>query len=92
MACNFESYIDIGDITSIGVVQDVFLVGYASYMLKRIMPTEKPRFLITLDQELLERINDFRFENRIESKSEAIRRLIEESLDRHENAAKKGKK
>jgi metal-responsive CopG/Arc/MetJ family transcriptional regulator len=28
------------------------------------MPTEKPRYTITLDEELLKKIDDFRFENR----------------------------
>jgi len=52
------------------------------------MPTEKPKILITFDENLLKRIDDYRFENRINSRSEAIRRLIEESLKKHE---KKGK-
>jgi metal-responsive CopG/Arc/MetJ family transcriptional regulator len=33
-----------------------------------------------MEKDLLERIDDFRFENRINSRSEAIRRLIEEGL------------
>jgi metal-responsive CopG/Arc/MetJ family transcriptional regulator len=44
------------------------------------MSTENPRILITFDNVLLKRIDDFRFENRINSRSEAIRRLIEEGL------------
>ena len=28
------------------------------------MPTEKPRYTVIVDQELLRRIDDFRFENR----------------------------
>jgi metal-responsive CopG/Arc/MetJ family transcriptional regulator len=44
------------------------------------MPTEKPKILITLEDDLLTRIDDFRFGNRINSRSEAIRRLIEEGL------------
>ena len=42
------------------------------------MPTEKPKILLTLEDDLLARIEDFRFGNRIPSRSEAIRRLIEE--------------
>jgi metal-responsive CopG/Arc/MetJ family transcriptional regulator len=53
------------------------------------MPTEKPKILITFDDDLLKRIDDYRFENRINSRSEAIRRLIEEALRKYE---KKGKK
>ena len=48
------------------------------------MPTEKPVLTFAIDKELLERINDFRFENRIETKSEAIRRLVEKGLDEYE--------
>jgi metal-responsive CopG/Arc/MetJ family transcriptional regulator len=44
------------------------------------MPTEKPKILITLESDLLERIEDYRFGNRIPSRSDAIRRLIEEGL------------
>ncbi len=44
------------------------------------MPTEKPILTFAADPELLERINDFRFDNRIETKSEAIRILIEKGL------------
>lgn len=45
------------------------------------MPTEKPILTFAVEPELLERINDFRFENRIETKSEAIRILIERGLE-----------
>ena len=44
------------------------------------MPTEKPILTFAIDKELLERINDFRFENRIETRSEAIRMLVEKGL------------
>ena len=40
------------------------------------MTTSKPKILLTVDKELLNRIDDFRFENRIFSRSEAIRQLI----------------
>lgn len=44
------------------------------------MPTEKPILNFVVDEDLLKRIDDYRFENRINSRSEAIRRLIEEGL------------
>lgn len=44
------------------------------------MTTQKPQILLTLDADLLKRINDFRFSNRINSRSEAVRLLIEEGL------------
>jgi metal-responsive CopG/Arc/MetJ family transcriptional regulator len=48
------------------------------------MATDKPRILLTLDEKLLERIDDYRFENRINSRSEAIRSLISEGLKKYE--------
>jgi len=48
------------------------------------MPTEKPILTFAIDKELLERINDFRFENRIETRSEAIRMLVEKGLKDYE--------
>jgi metal-responsive CopG/Arc/MetJ family transcriptional regulator len=56
------------------------------------MPTEKPRLLLTIDENLLERIDDFRFNNRINTRSEAIRRLIEEALAQYEKKPIKTKK
>jgi metal-responsive CopG/Arc/MetJ family transcriptional regulator len=44
------------------------------------MPTEKPKIILVMEDDLLTRIDDFRFGNRINSRSEAIRRLIEEGL------------
>jgi metal-responsive CopG/Arc/MetJ family transcriptional regulator len=52
------------------------------------MPSKKPKILLTVDDDLLERIDDFRFENRINSRSEAVRRLIKESLKKYERKAK----
>ena len=49
-----------------------------------VMPTKKPQILLTLDEDLLERIEDFRYGNRIPSRTEAIRRLIDEALKRWE--------
>ena len=46
------------------------------------MPTKKPQILLTLDNDLLERIDDYRYGNRIPTRSEAVRRLIAESLER----------
>jgi len=45
-----------------------------------IMPTEKPKIIFVIKEDLLKRIDDFRFENRINSRSDAIRRLIEKGL------------
>jgi metal-responsive CopG/Arc/MetJ family transcriptional regulator len=56
------------------------------------MPTEKPIINFAVDEDFLRRIDDFRFDNRINARSEAIRRLIEESLERYEKQEKKPKK
>lgn len=40
------------------------------------MPTEKPRYTVTVDENLLRRIDDFRFENRYMSRSAATLDLI----------------
>jgi hypothetical protein len=53
------------------------------------MPTEKTILNFAVDDDLMERIDDFRFENRINSRSEAIRRLIKEALKKYETKAKK---
>ena len=53
------------------------------------MPTEKPKIIFVADQDLIERLDDFRFENRVNSRSEAIRILLEEALAQHEGAREK---
>jgi len=53
------------------------------------MPTEKTILTFAADSELLERLNDFRFENRIETRSEAIRLLVEKGLKEFEKKPKK---
>ena len=40
------------------------------------MPTQKPRYTIIVDEELLKKIEDFRFENRYPSRSAATLELI----------------
>ncbi len=39
------------------------------------------KLLISLGEELLNKINDYRFDNRIETKSEAVRVLIKKGLE-----------
>ena len=45
------------------------------------MPTEKPRYTITLDEDLLKKIDDFRFENRISNRTKATLELIRIGLE-----------
>jgi metal-responsive CopG/Arc/MetJ family transcriptional regulator len=49
------------------------------------MPTKKPKVLLVLDDDLLKRIDDFRYENRIPARNEAIRRLLEEALEKYKS-------
>lgn len=45
------------------------------------MPTAKPRFSITVDNELLKRVEDYRFENRCPNRTQAVLELIRAGLD-----------
>lgn len=57
------------------------------------MSTEKPRFSITVDDELFKRLEDYRFENRCTNRSQAVVELIRQSLDEYDkNKRKKLKK
>jgi len=49
------------------------------------MSTDKPKVILVLDHDIIQRIDDYRYGNRIPSRSEAIRRLILETLQKYEN-------
>jgi metal-responsive CopG/Arc/MetJ family transcriptional regulator len=53
------------------------------------MPTEKPKILFVADNKLIERLDDYRYENRIPSRSEAIRQLLDIVLKQYEKKKKK---
>ena len=53
------------------------------------MPTEKPRFTIVVDEGMLKRIDDFRFENRYPSRSAATLELIRLGLEQVEKGKRK---
>lgn len=55
------------------------------------MPTDKPRFTVIVDQELMKRIDDFRFDNRYNSRSAAALELIRLGLEAFENQPQKAK-
>ena len=61
------------------------------YPLKYVihMATNKPKVLLILDEDLLERIDDYRYEKRIPARNEAIRRLLDEALKKDEKKDKK---
>jgi metal-responsive CopG/Arc/MetJ family transcriptional regulator len=44
------------------------------------LTTEKPRLLITVDDELLQRIDEYWHSRKLKNRSEAIRELIEKGL------------
>jgi len=44
------------------------------------VPTENPRVTITLDDELLNKITEYRFENRIKNQTQAIVQLVERGI------------
>jgi len=56
------------------------------------MPSEKPQILFIMEENLFERIEDFRYSKRIPSRSETVRRLVEEGLKQCEKREKKPKK
>lgn len=47
------------------------------------MPTEKPLVGLNVEQSLLDRIDDFRFEHRFPSRAAAIKWLLEWALEQH---------
>lgn len=53
------------------------------------MPSEKPQYTIVVDDELLEKIEDFRFENRYQSRSAATLALIRLGLEAKKKEEKK---
>ena len=55
------------------------------------MPSKKPTIIFVAEEELVERLDDFRFDNRINSRSEAIRRLIDDGLKKYEKNRNKSK-
>lgn len=73
--------------------QYIFFVDYPFLLIYcNLMATNKPQILLTVDNDLLERIEDFRYSNRIPTRSEAIRRLIEEALKKqHKKSSKPSK-
>lgn len=55
------------------------------------MPTKKPLITLVVDEKFLEKIDDFRFDNRISSRSEAVRILVEAGLKAKPKTPKKKK-
>ncbi|MGN0483941.1 MAG: ribbon-helix-helix domain-containing protein [Lachnospiraceae bacterium] len=53
------------------------------------MATDKPRYTVSVDPELFQKIEDFRFEHRFQTRSEATVELIRLGLDALENGKNK---
>lgn len=45
------------------------------------MPTDKPRYTVSVDNDLFRKIEDFRFHNRFQTRSEATVELIRLGLE-----------
>ena len=56
------------------------------------MPTEKPRYTVIVDEQLLKHIDDFRFENRFPSRSAATLELIRMGMEQLEKEQAETKK
>jgi metal-responsive CopG/Arc/MetJ family transcriptional regulator len=54
-----------------------------------LMSSKKTILNFAVDDELLKRLDDFRFGNRVKTQSEAIRRLLNEALKNFEKKPKK---
>lgn len=44
------------------------------------MPTKRPRYTVSVDDDMFQKIEDFRFENRFSTRSEATVELIKRGL------------
>lgn len=56
------------------------------------MATNKPRYTVSVDDELFKQIEDFRFENRFQTRSEATVELIRLGLEQLKKEQEKAKK
>ena len=52
------------------------------------MSTDKPRYTITVDDETFQKIENFRFDNRFQSRSVATLELVKMGMDTLEQAAR----
>ena len=52
------------------------------------MATDKPRYTVSVDKELFQRIENYRFENRFQTRSEATVELIRLGLEASEKDRK----
>ena len=55
------------------------------------MATDRPRYTVSVDAALFQKIEDFRFKNRYQTRSEATVELIRKGLEQLEKEAKEAK-
>ena len=55
------------------------------------MATDRPRYTVSVDAEMFQKIEDFRFKNRFQARSEATVELIRRGLEQLEKEAKEAK-
>lgn len=67
----------------------VYIMRFVEFMGDIAMSTEKPRFSITVDDELFKRLEDYRFENRCPNRSQAVVELIRQRLDEYDKKKRK---
>ncbi|WP_374187482.1 ribbon-helix-helix domain-containing protein [Priestia aryabhattai] len=48
------------------------------------MPTKKPIISVVLDEEMLKKVDDFQFGNRIQSRSKALNEIIRKGMEQLE--------
>jgi metal-responsive CopG/Arc/MetJ family transcriptional regulator len=56
------------------------------------MPSKKPRYSIIIDDDMLEEIDDYRYDNRFSSRAKATERLIMLGLQAYEAMSDEEKK
>lgn len=56
------------------------------------MPSKKPRYSIIIDDDMLEEIDDFRYDNRFSSRAKATERLIALGLEAYNEMSDDEKK
>ena len=62
----------------------IYIIGELVYnLLERgdFMPTDKPRFTVTIPDDMMKEIDDYRFKNRCRSQSQAINELLKKGFD-----------
>jgi len=56
------------------------------------MPTEKPRFTITVTEDMLKEIEDFRYENRYPTRTKAVNELFRMGIEALKKQQAEGEK